>query len=476
MGERSRQRRRDDERGRGHGRRVRVRRWSRPGDGPTRRSSGSRVGAGRPAAPARAPAALRRLPEPLLQAPVLARPEGPRAPRPAGRGAGPPPAGRGPDRGHGQRPGLQPGPGCERLAVGAHGRPDRHRRHALPRRLGPHGDDGDGARHPPRHPPDAPGGPRRRHVRPGRGGDRQRGLDLRGGRPLRRHTPGAAPPAPRRRARRRPRRGDRLAADAGPLRPAGPRAGAQRAAARHGRGDARRAVPALAQRRSPRLPRVPRVRLRPRGRGRRRRRGGARHRPGSAAGRPADGGAAPALVGDARGPPDGVRAGGPDAHDGQQPQHRLPRRLPGLHRRQAVRPRRPGHRRAPLPRALQLRRLPRQRARHPAPAGQGRGGAGPGRLRGREPQRAGPAPDPRDVPPQRAVPDRRRRAVRDRDGHPRAPGPAPGPPVRAAGRLRPVRLLPRVPPARPLLDRSGRADRHARSRRPTAARAPSTRS
>ena len=228
------------ERGRGHGRRVRVRRWSRPGDGPTRRSSGSRVGAGRPAAPARAPAALRRLPEPLLQAPVVARPEGPRASRPAGRGAGPPPAGRGPDGGHGQRPGLQPGPGRERLAVGAHRRPDRHRRHALPRRLRPHGDDGDGARHPPRHPPDAPGGPRRRHVRPGRGGDRERGLDLRRGRPLRRHAPGAAAPAPRRRARRRPRRGDRLAADAGPLRPAGPRAGAQRAAARHGRGDAAR--------------------------------------------------------------------------------------------------------------------------------------------------------------------------------------------------------------------------------------------
>ena len=66
--------------------------------------------------------------------------------------------------------------------------------------------------------------------------------------------------------------------------------------------------------------------------------------------------------------------------------------------------------------------------------------------------------------------------LRDRDRHPRAPGPAPGPPVRAAGRLRPLRLLPRVPPARPLLDRSGRADRQPRSRRRTAARAPSTRS
>ena len=407
----------------------------------------------------------------------LARPEGPRASRPAGRGAGPPPAGRGPDaEGTANVQVFNPDLAANgwqsphtvvqivtddmpflvdsvRMAMTAMGLGIHLVIHPMLRVVR---DDGT--------------------LRPGRGGDGQRGVDLPRGRPLRRRSPGAAAPAPRRRARRRPRRGDRLAADAGPLRPAGPRARAQRAAARHGRGDTRRAVPALAQRRPPRLPRLPRVRLRPRGRGRRRRRGGARHRAGSAARRPADGGAAPALVGDARGPPDGLRAGGPDAHDGQQPQHRVPGRLPGLHRRQAVRPRGPGRRRAPVPRALQLRRLPRQRARHPAPAGQGRRGAGPGRLRGREPQRAGPAPDPRDVPPQRAVPDRRRRAVRDRDGHPRAPGPAPGPPVRAAGRLRPVRLLPRVPPARPLLDRSGRADRRPRSRRPTAARAPSTRS
>ena len=99
------------------------------------------------------------------------------------------------------------------------------------------------------------------------------------------------------------------------------------------------------------------------------------------------------------------------ADHGQQPQHDLAGRLPGLHRRQAVRPRRPGCGRAPLPRALQLRRLPRQRARHPSAAGEGRRGARSGRVRAGEPQRPGAAPDPGDLPAQRALPDRRRRAV-----------------------------------------------------------------
>src|SRR5205814_1662416 len=49
--------------------------------------------------------------------------------------------------------------------------------------------------------------------------------------------------------------------------------------------------------------------------------------------------------------------------------------------------------------------------------------------------------------------------LRDRHRDPRAAGPPPGAPVRALGRLRPLRVVPRVPAARPLLHRSGRADR-----------------
>ena len=261
----------------------------------------------------RAPAAaLRRLPDPLLQAPVVARPEGPRAPRPAGRGARPPPARRGPRRR--ARPTSRsstrtwPPNGWQSahtvVQVVTDDMPflvDSVRMVMTAMGLGIHlvihpmlrvvRDDGTYVRC-------------RRRDRPTRPGCTSRSTAA---------TPRAwsccastcvaALDDVR-------RRGDRLAADAGPLRPAGPRAGAQRAAARHGRGEPRRAVPALAQRRPPRLPRLPRVRLRPRGRGRRRRGRGARHRSRPPPGRPADGGAAPAVEIDARGPADGVLAGG----------------------------------------------------------------------------------------------------------------------------------------------------------------------
>ena len=166
-----------------------------------------------------------------------------------------------------------------------------------------------------------------------------------------------------------------------------------------------------------------------------------------------------------------------DGHDGQQPQHRLPGRLPGLHRRQAVRPRGPGRRRAPLPRALQLRRLPRQRARHPAAAGQGRRGAGPGRLRSPESHSGRALRQILETYPRNEL------FQIDADelyeiatGILEPAGPAPGAPLRPARRLRPIRLLPRVPAPGSLLDRPGRPDRRPRSRRRTAVRAPSTRS
>ena len=144
------------------------------------------------------------------------------------------------------------------------------------------------------------------------------------------------------------------------------------------------------------------------------------------------------------------------------PHHGPPRRLSRLCRCEAVRSGRPRHRRAPLPRPLQRRRLPGQRARHPAVAREGGGGAGPRRPRSGEPQRSGLATDPRDVPPQRAVPDRRRRAVRDRHRHPRPAGPASGPAVHPPRRLRPLRLLPRVPAPGSLLDQPSRRDRRGR--------------
>ena len=74
-----------------------------------------------------------------------------------------------------------------------------------------------------------------------------------------------------------------------------------------------------------------------------------------------------------------------------------------------------------------------------------------------QPRREGADRDPRDLPARRAVPDRRGRAVRDRDGDPRprrAPARAA---VRAPRPLRALRLLPRLPPARPLQHAEPRA-------------------
>ena len=58
--------------------------------------------------------------------------------------------------------------------------------------------------------------------------------------------------------------------------------------------------------------------------------------------------------------------------------------------------------------------------------------------------------DPRDVSARRPVPDRRRPPLRHRDGHPAAAGAAPGAAVRAPRAVRPVRVVPRVHPPRPL--------------------------
>ena len=74
---------------------------------------------------------------------------------------------------------------------------------------------------------------------------------------------------------------------------------------------------------------------------------------------------------------------------------RAPPVLPGLRRRQAVLARRPGDRRAAVPRPVHRRRLPRQPADDPAPARQGRVRADARRLPARQPRRQGSDRHPR---------------------------------------------------------------------------------
>ena len=68
-------------------------------------------------------------------------------------------------------------------------------------------------------------------------------------------------------------------------------------------------------------------------------------------------------------------------------------------------------------------------------------------------------------PARRPVPDRRRPPLRHRDGHPAAAGTPAGAPVRAPRAVRPLRVVPRVPPPRPLHDAGARAHRAAPRRR-----------
>ncbi len=154
-----------------------------------------------------------------------------------------------------------------------------------------------------------------------------------------------------------------------------------------------------------------------------------------------------------------ARAVPAEPHEGELARDRPPARLPRLRRRQALRPRRPGHGRAPLPRALHDDRLPREPARDPDPAPEVRRGARARRLPAGQPQREGADHDPRDPPARRAAADLVRRAVRRRDGDPaprRAPARAP---ARAPRRVRAVPLVPRVRAARSLQHREPPADR-----------------
>ena len=131
---------------------------------------------------------------------------------------------------------------------------------------------------------------------------------------------------------------------------------------------------------------------------------------------------------------------------------------PRLRRREAVRRGRPGGRRAPVPGALRLHRL--HRVGDARAAGR-REGARRARALGRgprQPHRQGPARGARELPARRADPGQRRAALRDRDVGDPAAGAAPHQAVHPRGRLRPLRVLPGLHPARPLQHQRAAAD------------------
>ncbi len=373
-----------------------------------------------------------------------------------------------PSAGHRPGPGVHPH-GLRARLVGqrALGRRGGHRRHAVPRRLGDDGAVRPAAQHPRDRAPAVRGHPRHHRLAAVRARGRRGQHRHRRRHPARVVDAHRDRPDPRGRGRRR----DRVrAAERAARRPRGrrglaahARAGAgdrrragHRAAAAAGRGD--RAGPGaapVAGRRPLHVPRLPRVP--PRARGRRR---GAprdpRHRLRHPPRRPGHVG----LVRQAPRPGQGQgpREEAAGAGQGQLPRDRAPPGVPRLRRREDLRRRRRRGRRAPVPRAVLERRLHRVRQPDPDGAREGRRGAGPGRLRHPQPRRQGVDGHPRELPARRAVPDPGRGAGADRRGrdvHPRAPAAAA---VRAPRHLRPVPLLPGLPPARPLQHHGPRAD------------------
>ncbi len=93
--------------------------------------------------------------------------------------------------------------------------------------------------------------------------------------------------------------------------------------------------------------------------------------------------------------------------EGELARDRAPAGLPRLRRRQALRRRRQGDRRAPLPRPLHDARLPASPREIPILRRKVEAVLDARRLPARQPRRQGAARDPRDVPARRAVPDRR---------------------------------------------------------------------
>ena len=216
----------------------------------------------------------------------------------------------------------------------------------------------------------------------------------------------------------------------------------------------------VAERQPLHLPRLPRVRAgrsarrdRPRRPSHRARHGaGAGHRPGHP----------PRGPGRPRGLPCTTAAGHPalsdDHHQGQPQVPDPPARLSGLHRDPYLRRRRPGDRRATLPRAVLLLRLLRERHQGAGPAAEGGRGTGAVGLRRAEPWRQGDHGRAGHLPARRAVPDPDERAGGGR-GEGRPPqGAPPGSDVRPPRPLRPLPVLPGLPAAGPLHHRRSPAD------------------
>ncbi len=176
---------------------------------------------------------------------------------------------------------------------------------------------------------------------------------------------------------------------------------------------------------------------------------GQRHRPGDPALRPAD------VLGELRAPDRRRARQGPGeepagAHQGELTRNGPPTGVPRLRRCEDLRRRRGGGRRAQVHRPLRVVGVHRERAPHPGDRPQDVGPAGTRRLQPRQPLRQGPAADPRDLPARRALRDLLRPALRDRVVGDAPAGASPDPAVPAQGRLRPVRLVPGLPAARPV--------------------------
>ena len=134
----------------------------------------------------------------------------------------------------------------------------------------------------------------------------------------------------------------------------------------------------------------------------------------------------------------GTGQGTADHHQGQLPGDGAPAGLPRLHRGQDLRRGRRGHRRAPLPRPVRGGGIHRVHRRHPDHRRSGPGGHRQAGLPARQPLGQGPAADPRELPARRVVPDRRRAAGRDRRVRHAPAGADPHQAVPAPGHLRPV--------------------------------------
>ena len=282
------------------------------------------------------------------------------------------------------RPRLHPDPGRARL-VGRRplGRRGRHRRHALPRRLGRHGAGPAAARRPPGHPPAVRRGPRRHRpaglastcpdnesAEPPEGAERESWMHVEISR-IGHDEDVDAIALDVQRVLRDVRESvedwDRMRQQAGviieELRADPPASIATEELER------RRRLPRLARRRPLHVPRLPRVPPRARRRGDEPARR-PRHRLRHPAQRPRPVVACGQLP--AEGRRDGPRAHPAGAGEGQLPRDRAPPGVPRLRRREDVRRGRRGHRRAPLPRPVLQRGVHRVGLAHPAAAREGR--------------------------------------------------------------------------------------------------------